>query len=242
MMTEIFDSFCNQCLRKTKHEILYSFDRSEGDSDFHRCHNYQVIRCRGCENVSYRTVYTDSDMCDPEDGQWSTCTNYPPFVSRKKPEWLNELPWKLRQVMDEVYIAIHADCNYLATVGARTAVDLLILEKVDDVGSFDQKVQRLLGDSHITTSEAVLLKTIIEAGNASAHRGFRTTSKQLRSVMDILEMLLEKFYASAKRKKKLAEQADDLKRHIPPRRPRMDEPSRVSDSTEQPSVADESDK
>jgi len=177
---------------------------------------YQIIECKGCGNINYRTCSWTSDMIEC-DGPFYKYVCYPTPVSRKVPEWLKELPVDLQSVLGEVYAALHAGSRYLATVGARTVLDLLILDKIGDIGSFKQKIQKLEDDGHITNAEAQLIDAVIEAGNASTHRGYAPITKDLNHVMDILEAILDKLYVAEGRQQKLMTQAATLKKRIPPR-------------------------
>ncbi len=138
-------------------------------------------------------------------------------ISRKKPEWLNELPSDIKSVLSEVYIALHAESRYLATVGPRTVLDLLIVDKIGDSGSFKQKIKKLEDGGHITHAEAELIEAVIEAGSASAHRGYAPDTDSLNHVMDTLESMLDKLYIAEGRQKRLATQAAALRTKIPPR-------------------------
>jgi Domain of unknown function (DUF4145) len=193
--------FCNQCLRATWHQILASEARGEDNDGFRTSDEYQIIECKGCGRVSYRTRSWNSDMTD-FDGPYYHHVYYPPLVSRKAPEWLNELPGDVQSVLGEVYVALHAGSRYLATVGARTVLDMLITDKIGDIGSFTQKIQKLEHGGYITNAEAQLMAAVIDAGSASAHRGYAPNSKDLGHVMDILEAILDKLYVAEGRQKK----------------------------------------
>ncbi len=210
--------FCNGCLRHTRHQILASEARGEDWQDFWTRNEYQIVECKGCGEVSYRTRSSSADSVDFE-GRYYDYVCYPPPASRRIPEWLKELPYEIQAVLGEVYVALHGGSRYLAAVGARTVLDLLMLEKIGDVGSFKEKIEKLQKDGYITTAEAQLIEAVIEAGNASAHRGYAPDSRDLNHVMDILEAILDKLYVSEHRQQKLAAQAAALKKKIPPRQP-----------------------
>ena len=74
-----------------------------------------------------------------EDGYGYSDVYYPPPVSRQKPSWFEEIPYEIQCVMEEVYVALQAGSRYLATVGARTALDMLIIDKIGDAGSFKRR-------------------------------------------------------------------------------------------------------
>jgi hypothetical protein len=95
---------------------------------------------------------------------------------------------------------------------------MLIVDKIGDIGSFKDKVRHLQTAGHITVPEAELIDVVTEAGNASTHRAYAPDAKSLNHVMDILEAILDKFYATEPRRRKLAIQAAALKKNIPARK------------------------
>ncbi len=224
---EIETSFCNRCLDKTRHRIIWShslppekepvFDGIEHIYNVSQEIAYQVLECQGCNNVTFRRRKWFSEWQDV-DGPNYEYTYYPPLVSRRKPDWYNELPEKLRSVLDELYIALHADIRYLSAVAARTCLDMSICEKIGDIGTFKDKINKLETDDYITAAERELVEAVTEAGNASAHRGYKPDKKDLDSVIAILESLLHKFYIAENSQKSLLAQASALMAKVPPRK------------------------
>ena len=208
---------CNGCLKDTYHRIVLEHSISEGDEHVQSSTSYQIVECLGCRNITYRTVRLCSEWMDEDGDYYPECTYYPPLVSRKEPVWFKELPHDIQSVLSELYIALHAKSHYLATFGARTVLDLLITKKIGDVGTFQQKLAKLKSEKHISTEEANLIEVVIEAGNASVHRGFSPDGKSLKHVLDILETVLYKFYAEEGHRQKLAANAAALRKRIPPR-------------------------
>src|SRR3954466_9986975 len=96
-----------------------------------------------------------------------------------------------------------------------------IVDKIGDEGDSGEKVKKLEEGGFITGPEGKLLKAVIEAGNASAHRGYAPDPNDLKQVMDILEAILEKLYVEEGRRKKLDEKAAALKAKVPPRKPNL---------------------
>jgi len=47
----------------------------------------------------------------------------------------------MKQVLDEIYVALTGNGRRLALMGARTLVDMLMLQEVGDVGTFDAKLK-----------------------------------------------------------------------------------------------------
>src|SRR5581483_3716430 len=143
---------CNHCRRDTIHGILRAVTRPEAwlvrerhegmDNDEEKYEylsstDYEMLRCRGCEEVVLRREYLFSE--DPE----STISFFPPPASRWVPSWRWTLPDAMGCLLDEVYIALQANSLTLAMMGARTVIDTAIVQKVGDQGTFEEKLKAL---------------------------------------------------------------------------------------------------
>lgn len=166
---------------------------------------YEMLECCGCENVVLRHSHSFSELPEVE------VAYYPPRVSRPTPPWKNKLPYRFSSLMDEIYSALHANSRCLALMGARTVVDMVVLDKIGDVGSFQQKLEHMEQRGFVSRQSREFLAVAFEAGSAAAHRGFRPMEEQLLNVMDIVENLLQAVYV-------LQDAAAELRKATPPRR------------------------
>jgi uncharacterized protein DUF4145 len=110
---------------------------------------------------------------------------HPPLPFRLKPGWYSELPEFYRHILDEVYEALDNVLFFLTSTGTRTALDLLIVEKIGDIGSFKAKIGRLCSEDMIDAAEQDMLLAVIDAGSASAHRSYRPDDEAMNNMMDI---------------------------------------------------------
>jgi hypothetical protein len=206
---EITKAPCRTCLRETKHKVLASRQISdseeiEGVGEVSWEDDYEMLECCGCQTVVLRhTAYWSED---PE----TTVSYHPPPVSRAFPTWKSKLPLRFRSLVDEVYAALHADSRRLALMGARTLVDMLMLDKIGDVGSFQHKLEQLEKRGLVGRQNRDFLAVALDAGNAAAHRGYQPKKEQINHAMDIVENLLQAVYV-------LEGSAEELKKTTPPR-------------------------
>lgn len=124
--------------------------------------------------------------------------------------WKDKLPQQVSAVVDEVSRALQTDSPRLATIGARTIVDLVILDKVGDVGSFGEKLAALEAQGYVGRKNREFVSAALEAGSAAAHRGVAPQVVDLNRVIDIVESLLEAVYV-------LEDAAKHLRKTTPPR-------------------------
>jgi len=96
-------------------------------------------------------------------------------------------------------------------MGARAVVDMVILNKIGDAGSFQHKLQEMQERGFVARQSREFLAAALEAGSAAAHRGFEPKEEELAHVMDIVENLLQAVYV-------LQDAAAELRKATPPRR------------------------
>lgn len=96
-------------------------------------------------------------------------------------------------------------------MGARALVDMLIIEKVGDIGSFKEKLMGLEKAGYISSKGRDVLYAALDLGNAAAHRGHAATATEVEAVMDIVENMLQGVYV-------FPETSKNLKKTTPPRK------------------------
>jgi uncharacterized protein DUF4145 len=208
---------CNECRRKTDHRLLKTAqgdtdsETYDGEYDISWETTFEVFQRCGCLELVLRRTYVFSEW-DHADVRY-----FPPRISRHPPKWVHDLPHDLRQVLEEVYRALDADNRRLPMMGARTLVDMVMVEKVGDVGGFAQKLLELEKAGFVSSNNRKILEAALDAGSAAAHRGFAAKRDEVNIVMDIVENLLQAVYV-------LQDAAQKLKRSTPPRPPRKAKP------------------
>jgi len=145
-------------------------------------------------------------------------TDYsPPIPLRIKPEWYSRLTDDYRAILDEVYQAIDSQLFFLSSAGTRTALDQLIVEQIGDVGTFKDKIAKLVQSKVIDDVEGKMLLAVLDAGSASAHRSYKPEPKTVNHMMDILEAIFHKLLIEPSKKKELEQKAEELRRATPKR-------------------------
>jgi len=203
-------AYCNVCRGRTIHQIVGTPDGggSEQDAPFWWARSYAVLQCRGCQEIVLkRTVNSEDDPGVP-DVQY-----FPPVMSRHLPRWRFRLPRGSRELLEEIYNSLDSNGSRLPMMGARALVDMVILEKIGDVGTFKDKLKGMEKAGYIGSQGRDILYTALDLGSASAHRGHAPTPSEVQSVMDIVENMLQAVYV-------LPGVAKKLKDATPPRPPR----------------------
>ena len=181
--------YCNACRRGTRHQRLCKTTLKETDEIedlgmIDSVTTQETFQCCGCGTAVLRRTL----ICDIE--QWNEVQYFPPAVSRHPPSWRHQCPTDMRDVMAEVYKSLDANNRRLPMMGARTLIDMLMVDKVGDIGTFTEKLKKLEGLGVISSRNLEVLAVALDVGNAAAHRGHAPKDDEVNAVMDIVENLL----------------------------------------------------
>jgi hypothetical protein len=184
---------CNGCRGDTWHKLLKE-THDEGSEPYdEECHIWwhivhQMFECCGCKSVVVRRSHEFSEWDYPD------VRFFPPPVSRHKPDWFHQIPASLRSLLMEVYNSLDADTRALPLMGARALLDMVIVDKVGDGGTFADKLRELESQGFISQKNREILDAALDAGSAAAHRGYAPKLADVHAVMDIVENLLQAIY------------------------------------------------
>src|SRR5260370_4677386 len=129
-----------------------------------------MLKCRGCDSVTVRHTFGYED---------TKVVYYPPAKNRRAPLWTNEIlseiglfpiPASICALMSEIYTAVQNDSRRLAAMGIRAALEQVMIDKVSDQGRFAANVDALQKKGYLSTRQALVLSSILDAGHATIHR------------------------------------------------------------------------
>lgn len=214
---QIVEAQCNRCLVCTKHEVKGTavnehVEIVEDQLAYRERTRSELLQCRGCGHVCMRQTYEFSGAPGPEIEQ------YPPPISRRKPQWLSGLSFlwgetetTLEQLFAEVYSALFAKNYRLAAMGTRAIIDVVLTDKLGDIGGFERKLDEAVTRGLIGENHRAILMTAVDAGSAAAHRAFKPDPTHLSTVLDIVEHTVQLLYV-------LESSAEELAGKTPKRR------------------------
>lgn len=166
----------------------------------YECRTGILFQCCGCSTIFYGEEYyfseVEHDVYDPDTEEMRmepvvTVKYWPTVEGRGRPEWFGQLvavDTQLKNLMDELYLALDNGLLVLAGIGVRTCFDRITeLVGVPTHLTFSGKLDALLSDGRIGVTERDIIAALIDAGSAAAHRGWRPSSEDLRMMMDVLE-------------------------------------------------------
>jgi len=180
---------------------------------------YSILKCGGCHMIYVRhdSVFSeDVDYRRAADGGWEqyvapNTSYWPAPARRKRPDWLEALDDEtLKAVLGEVYGALDADHRILAAIGARTSLDRAMTLLGAAADNFPSKLKELQTKGFVSSRETDDLMVLTDAGNASAHRAWHPTAKNIDTIMSGMESFLHRTLV-------LGKEISAVKKDIPPR-------------------------
>lgn len=199
----IIRSFCNSCMQITYHELVDSkkIDNKIPDGSVTST-IFVILSCCGCKEPSIRKEswifdhLPDSDR--NSDGFLSGVVFTPPRLWRRPPQWLTQLETidrDLKDLLDEVYSTTNDQQIRLLSMGVRAVLEHIMIKILEgDVGGFEQKLQDMVAKDHLTERQRENLSIVIDAGSASAHRGYRPSRPLIEEIVNIMENIVREHY------------------------------------------------
>jgi hypothetical protein len=245
---------CSNCGDTRNCEVKGHHANGGGDDEGHYSwhSDWYLLVCRGCDHVFAQSVSTNSDDYhqyydqngEAQTEHYETVEMWPARSKRKAPEWFEhahvdtDIPNTntLDASLKELYGALNSGLPVLASIGIRTSFDIAAeLLDIDPAKSFAEKLTDLVDGGHILEAEKVNIETLIEAGSASAHRGWQPHSSEVDTLMNALEdFIYSSMVFPAQRRAKEAKLAA-LKKRVPikPKRRKKGEDVNSADGTDQ---------
>lgn len=167
--------------------------------------DHRLLQCLGCETVFYWRSSWESEDWDVRVGSDGTQEHYHPVTvttypmperAMKRPDWIWDLSGvdpKLATILAQTYDAADAGALILAAVGLRTALDRTTeFLKIDPGLSLEKKVEGLRNSGFVGETEASVLATVANAGNAAAHRGWSPGEAEYQKLLEGLEQFIRR--------------------------------------------------
>lgn len=196
---------CKMCQNNTWHEVVYSINRvvTEGEDDriwSASTSIYQIIKCFGCDDISFRSQYTNDSMTGVdtytgEEYQWSDIELYPSrVVGRNGLDFLHILPFMIQNIYRETHKAICSKQPILAGIGIRALVESICKEKESAGNDLKHRIDDLVQKGFLSKNGSEILHHVRALGNDAAHEVKPHDEHTLGMAMDVVENLLESVY------------------------------------------------
>ena len=204
---------CNTCGGDRNHEVLHS-ERTTWSDDEHPISGsdtYETLKCCGCEAIKLRHTSYFSEDDVPK------VYYFPPAIFRRSPDWFSDLWLELKPedefveaLLKEIYIGLQNNLPTLATMGVRALLERIMISRASDQGTFTKNIAEFERLGHVSKLQRERLETILEAGHAAIHRSYTPKVKEVVTLLDITEHIVESVFLHEAK-------IEELKKKVPAR-------------------------
>jgi hypothetical protein len=202
MQGQAIQVVCPQCEKTTKHIVERAIEWSGyiDGPDIRAWATYQIVRCNGCDTLSFRSIHTNSEDLEYNDAgelvRIETETLYP---ERKKRSVIDELylrddvyeiPEIIQVIYRETLSAVQHDLPTLAGVGIRAVIEATCQNLTSKKRNLAGRIDELVGKSLLTPAGAEILHGIRLLGNDAAHEIKAPKAKQIKAALKVIDHLL----------------------------------------------------
>ncbi len=185
---------CVSCKQRTWHEVVHNLATGDDDpeSGWHTTEQHQIIKCCGCDALSFRRTYEDATWGPDEP---ATEVLWPPRVKKRQSlTGAHQLPKKVYQIYRETNASLEADQPLLAAVGVRALVEAVCRQKRATGKNLKLRIDNLVTRGLLTKAQARVLHKTRFLGNKAAHETAPADAKVLEASMLIAEHMLTAVY------------------------------------------------
>ena len=189
---------CITCKNATKHDILFSHDNCDDseDGDIRMWTSDQVLKCCGCDEISFRHTYQCTEEINFETGNLElTEMLYPNRVEGRVPmDSYDEFPPKTRRIYMETLKALNQNAFVLSAIGLRALIESVCVEQKTPGHTLEKRIDELAASGLLSKKQAEFLHAHRFMGNAAAHEMIAPKATELVAALDIAETLLKTIY------------------------------------------------
>ena len=166
-------SNCNNCHRKTRHDVLKEVVADGGD-EYHCYIQHAIVECRGCATKSFRYNFKDFEHAFPiNDREWDVpeeLESYPRFEDPSlQIEGMDIVPDIVASIYKENASAIQEGAFILAGLGLRGTVEAVCNDQKISGRNLEVRIKGLVTKGLISKYDGERLHAIRFLGNDAAH-------------------------------------------------------------------------
>jgi len=203
---KIILTYCNKCGRDINHQILmdyceegtvildsdYDFKHGKNDYIGHFCYDYQIIKCLGCDTISYRNYNYFSEYQGIDDDGFRE-ERYPALVKRVERK-LEFMPFTFNQIYKEVIITYNNNNFILCASGIRAILEGICKNKGINNNNLKEKITEMSKKGFISQQHECILHKLRFLGNDAIHNLQVPKQDEINSALDIIEHIIESIY------------------------------------------------
>ena len=220
-------SFCNQCNRLTNQKVLkQEKTHYQDDGGWWENTEFQIIQCNGCDEISFRKLYTDAQIQQHSDEDDIYVQElFPQRGPNSIPiRIFSNLPLNIKSIYRETIDAFNNEQLILCCGGLRALIEGICLDKsikgivkknkmgLDCLqGNLEGKIEGLSESGYLTKDNATSLHELRFLGNEALHELTKPSIPELKLAIEIIELTVENIYELRHKALKLKKQKADRK-------------------------------
>lgn len=217
MKDQIVTVICVKCGGERNHTILSFASTVENEEDeaeheyFHSETIHQIVKCAGCNSITFREVSTNSEEYDREGHLAETISLYParvlPII---KVRWYRSVPYQIKNIYSETVQAYNNRLYVLCAAGIRAIIEGICTDKemkskIKEKGeleglkkplknNLEAQIDSLADHGWLTIPHASILHEHRFLGNDALHDLESPTLSELQIAIEIIEETLSVVY------------------------------------------------
>jgi hypothetical protein len=117
---------------------------------------------------------------------------------------------RIGDLIFEVYRAVDAKQHRLAAMGIRASLEQIMILKMGDKGTFNQKLDAFQQGGFISGIQRDAMRATLDVGDAAMHRGYNPKEGELRIALDVLDGVCAPIFGHV-------DEAKNMATRVPPR-------------------------
>ncbi len=201
---QIVDVACRECKTTTKHIVLSDVQlkgfEDMGAPDYYKWQDeYQIVKCNGCESISFRKTHKNSIDCIVFDSEFIEHIIHEdifpnPVVLHSALEDAHLLPSNIQMIYLETIKSINTGQSVLTGIGIRAIVETICKDKNAKGQNLCAKINDLVTQDVLTQEGANILHKLRTLGNKAAHEVKPHDNVRLSLALDVIDHLLQGVY------------------------------------------------
>ena len=197
---------CNSCGRRTNHDVVVAHSKNGEEEGWGWwAIEYQVLRCLGCDTISFRESSWNSENIDHETGGPLVEEKlFPDRNSTRRPiTGYEHFPPKTRRIYSEVLNSLGISCWLLTAIGLRTLIESICLDQKCKKKNLKERITELATKGLLSKVQAQVLHNHRFLGNLAAHEIEAPQPLEILAALEIAETLLKTIYVIPQLEKQL---------------------------------------
>ncbi|EHU4934893.1 TPA: DUF4145 domain-containing protein [Vibrio parahaemolyticus] len=196
MKKEEVKNKCNSCRQETWHTVEGTHSYTHNPDEYHFILVHSVVKCCGCETVSFRTEFHDVEAAYPTDyDDWEVPIEIDNFPKQEKGTIdTNNIPDVVKNIYSETCNAYRDEAYTLAGIGFRATIEAICNDQEIRGKELSTRINQLSSKGLISKRDSMRLHSIRFLGNDAAHDIKTPSVESLEAALIITEHLITTVY------------------------------------------------